>query len=167
MIHLVLPRPPSANHTWRAFRRSKAYRAWLKRARDSLWQQKPDGGWDFIGGPFCMFLAADWVETESLRPDLDNIVKPSLDFCQKETFVWNDAGLRWHLVYWLAPGTLPPDTISVTLEATPQWLTVDILKRQISSCSPLGLAEPWPTIDGRRDTSSPRAAVHVASPLSR
>lgn len=84
-LTLSLPLPPSANVLWRVNQRTgkpylnPVYRSWQKRALSSLWTQKPRGGFPFFAGHFNVQIAV----AMGMRGDIDNRVKPTLDFLQK------------------------------------------------------------------------------------
>lgn len=88
MIRLVLPFPPSVNNLFvnAGKRRAKStpYKVWLKTATDSLWEQphkKP------ITGPVVVTIV---VEDKGLG-DLDNKIKPLLDFCVHHRLIADDS----------------------------------------------------------------------------
>lgn len=85
VVQLDLPLPPSANVIWRVNRRTgkpylnPRYTAWKRAALDSMWPQKPDGGFPHFPGAFAVHMTLPL----KLRPDPDNLWKPLLDFLQK------------------------------------------------------------------------------------
>lgn len=85
IVKLDLPLPPSANVIWRVNRRTgkpylnPRYTAWKRAALDSMWPQKPAGGFPHFPGAFEVHMTLPL----KLRPDPDNLWKPLLDFLQK------------------------------------------------------------------------------------
>lgn len=85
VVTLDLPLPLSANVIWRVNRRTgkpylnPRYTKWKREALNSMWPQKPPGGWHHFPGDFCIHMTLPI----KLRPDQDNLWKGMLDFLQK------------------------------------------------------------------------------------
>lgn len=100
---LTLPRPPSVNRTHRIIRnretgkaaiaRSSSYRSWREEAWWELSGQIA-GRVEAIEGEFAVLISA------RTRGDIDNLVKPTLDFLQWRGFIANDKNARRVTVVW-------------------------------------------------------------------
>jgi len=91
VVKLDLPLPISANRIWRTTKTGKTYlnpkyRDWRKAALASLWTQKPAGGFPFFSGAFDAQIAV----ALKMRGDIDNRVKPLLDFLATAGIIEND-----------------------------------------------------------------------------
>lgn len=95
---LQLPYPPSVNAMYRNVAgvgrvKSTKYRAWLREALDSLWQQKPDR----VGGPIRICIRA---QRRNKQADLDNLIKPCLDFLVSCDFIDDDKNVESISITW-------------------------------------------------------------------
>lgn len=91
VVTLNLPLPPSANMIWRTTKAGRTYlnpkyREWRKAALTSLWTQKPAGGFPTFEGAF----EAQVVVALKMQGDIDNRLKPVLDFLATANIIAND-----------------------------------------------------------------------------
>lgn len=91
VVTLDLPLPPSANAIWRTTKSGRTYlnpkyRDWRKAATTSLWTQKPAGGFPKFEGAFEVQI----VVALKMVGDIDNRVKPALDFLASANIIAND-----------------------------------------------------------------------------
>lgn len=91
VVQLDLPLPPSANVIWRTTKSGRTYlnpkyTAWRKAALTSMWTQKPAGGFPTFEGAF----EAQIVVALKMRGDIDNRLKPVLDFLASASIIAND-----------------------------------------------------------------------------
>lgn len=91
VVTLDLPLPISANVIWRTTKAGRTYlnpkyRDWRKAATTSLWTQKPAGGFPHFDGGFDVQI----VVALKMRGDIDNRVKPVLDFLASANIISND-----------------------------------------------------------------------------
>lgn len=91
VVQLDLPLPPSANSIWRTTKTGRTYlnpryRDWRKAATTSLWTQKPAGGFPKFEGAFEVQI----VVALKMAGDIDNRVKPALDFLASSNIIAND-----------------------------------------------------------------------------
>ncbi len=90
-VTLVIPLPPSANALFanvprKGRVRTAAYRRWSVAALSWMWTCKPVGGFPFFDGPFSVQIAVPL----KMRGDVDNRVKPILDFLKKPAGLVDD-----------------------------------------------------------------------------
>ncbi len=91
VVTLDLPLPDSANRIWRTTRTGRTYlspqyKDWRKAATTSLWVQKPAGGFPYFAGAFN----AQITVALKMRGDIDNRIKPLLDFLAGAGIIEND-----------------------------------------------------------------------------
>ncbi len=91
VVTLDLPLPVSANVIWRTTKSGRTYlnpkyKDWRKAALTSLWTQKPAGGFPFFSGAFEVQIAV----ALKMRGDIDNRIKPMLDFLASANIIAND-----------------------------------------------------------------------------
>lgn len=98
IVHVLnLPFPPSTNAIWRSIRRrgvekptvikSQEYRKWLIAADTAIMADGGMRGRATIDGPFTALIDLD---ISGSTGDLDNRIKPLLDYAQRLQFVKND-----------------------------------------------------------------------------
>jgi Holliday junction resolvase RusA-like endonuclease len=88
---LNLPLPPSVNALFanvpgRGRVRTKVYRTWSKTALDFAWLSKPQGGFPRFDGAFDVQITV----ALKMRGDIDNRIKPLLDFLASAGIIEND-----------------------------------------------------------------------------
>ncbi len=91
VVTLDLPLSPSANSIWRTTTTGRTYlnpkyRDWRKAATTSLWTQKPAGGFPHFDWAFEVQI----VVALKMLGDIDNRVKPVLDFLASANIIAND-----------------------------------------------------------------------------
>jgi Holliday junction resolvase RusA-like endonuclease len=97
---IILPFPLSTNEIWRSYRgrniKSREYREWQLEAAAVLADQRPTP----IEGRFSIALAMQ--EKKGVQPDLDNLLKVSLDALVKGGVIEGDSKkyLRSLTAYW-------------------------------------------------------------------
>lgn len=126
MIVIDLPLPPSTNDIWTSdyrggVMRSKKYKAWLRHAGQEfiVWKaQHRIRTIDPLEGPFCALI----LFADTARGDVDNRVKPLLDFAQHVRLIVNDSQCRFGAFTWakvpgcrlfLEPGKKPTQLLTV------------------------------------------------------
>ncbi len=118
----TLPIPPSLNNLFpgKAHRYiSQEYNAWRKEAGRILMAQ---GGVRPVLGPVCVTI----IVADHGRKDLDNLIKPILDFCVHHGAIEGDSRktLRELRVKWA-------DIVGVRIEITsvPDWIARKVSQR--------------------------------------
>lgn len=96
MIELSIPLPPSANHIWKNYHKSKAYKAWIVEAG---WLSKRR---DKIVGPWRITVLAK--RPDKRRRDLDNLLKPIIDLVVSLGLVEDDSKLEMISARWVTSG---------------------------------------------------------------
>lgn len=100
MTIIDLPWPPSTNRIWRHGRGrtylDPRYAAWKREADATYLANKRK--WRPIKGQFNARITLD--ETRPRRGDLDNRIKPILDFLQRVGLIENDSLLKALSVTW-------------------------------------------------------------------
>ncbi len=91
VVQLDLPLPVSANRIWRTTKTGRTYlnpeyKDWRKAALTILWAQKPAGGFPYFSGAFD----AQITVALKMRGDIDNRIKPLLDFLASAGIIEND-----------------------------------------------------------------------------
>jgi Holliday junction resolvase RusA-like endonuclease len=91
VVTLDLPLPPSVNRAYynvagAGRRKASCYRQWEKQALSSMWPQKPAGGFPFFATGFDVHIAVPLT----MRGDIDNRMKLTLDFLKKPAGIISD-----------------------------------------------------------------------------
>lgn len=113
---LTIPLPPSANKSWRPARTARgakmvkrdAFAEWLAAASAIIRVQRAA---ECIEGPFAAV-----IELPTIRGDIDNRIKPTLDACQHGGAIANDKhcrSLRVEIDDSRSPGTVRVELIPI------------------------------------------------------
>lgn len=118
ILSLDLPIPPSVNNLFgnrlRGRYKTQAYRAWIKAATASLWEQKPAGGFPFFDGPFWVAISVPL----NMRGDVDNRAKAPIDLLKKGVGCIPDDS-KAHEAKVTRSASIPVGMCRVTVSDTP------------------------------------------------
>lgn len=114
MATLTLPYPPSANRLWRNVGgktlKSQAYRHWLTRAAQAIWEQRPAP----VAGIYRLMIIA--IRPDRRARDIDNLIKPISDALAAGGVVTNDSQAQSVFAGWSTEAAVSGGGIIVSVE---------------------------------------------------
>lgn len=114
MSTITLPYPPSANRLWRNVGgktlKSAAYRHWLARAAQAIWEQRPVS----VIGPYRLTMIA--IRPDRRARDIDNLLKPVGDALAAGGVVSNDSQAQSVFAGWSTGAVVKGGGIIVSVE---------------------------------------------------